>query len=801
MFAEATEVVLRSGWFLEHAWAIPVIPALSFFLIIFFGKRMPKKGSEFGVASMLGALVFAGGAAYEWIQRVNGAPEGAFVSPVVKTWTWWQNSGISFGIGQHVDGLTVAILLVVAFISTLVQIYSLEYLRGDRRYTHFFASLTLFSAGMLNMVVAENMIQLILGWEIMGLCSFLLIGHWWEEGANSRAALKAFFTTRTGDIGLLTGTAILFFSANEWTTKTLGVSGFSIRGLSSWALSGDPGHAAITMGAIALFIAAIGKSGQFPLHTWLPDAMAGPTPVSSLLHSSTMVVAGVFLVARLYPVFFKGMDILGGSANFIVVIGGITIVIAALLAFVQTDIKKVLAYSTVSQLGYMMMGLGAGAWLPAVFHIFTHAFFKACLFLGAGSISHSSSHHSFEMKKDMGGLRKFMPITFGTWIISTLALCGVFPFSGFFSKDEIIDNVGHNGYNVFMIVGLTGAFLTAAYMTRATYLTFFGQPRGASAGEHHEEETHDSHAAHDDHSDQGHDTHDSHDAHASHGPHESGWLITVPLIILATLALGSGFLNAAPFGEKWENFKKWVEPSAEVINPTGIAYVVGGVGESRVASDTPTDSTVAPMEVATEGEAMPLMAAASGEMEHESPCGTETPEQGVCMAPQIHHAPFKWSKAATSMLIVLAGFLLSLFMCIQLYEKKNKKFVGLTERNKALGFGYKLLVNKYYLDVLYEKIIVRSIAHPIAGAVYRFNQKVLDGVVNGAGTTAKGIAGWVYRNIDQRVVDGAVNGTGSVTHGAGSALRPVQSGKVNQYGALLFGAAAIGALVLVIVNT
>jgi NADH-quinone oxidoreductase subunit L len=778
MFAAATEaatdVVLKSGWFLENAWVIPIIPALSFFLIIFFGKRMPKKGSEFGVASMIGALVFAGGASYQWIQRVNGAPEGAFVSPVVKTWTWWQNSGVSFGIGQHVDGLTVAILLVVAFISTLVQIYSLEYLRGDRRYTHFFASLTLFSAGMLNMVVAENMIQLILGWEIMGLCSFLLIGHWWEEGANSRAALKAFFTTRTGDIGLLTGTAILFFSANEWTTKTLGVSGFSIRGLSSWALSGDPGSAAITMGAIALFIAAIGKSGQFPLHTWLPDAMAGPTPVSSLLHSSTMVVAGVFLVARVYPVFFKGMDILSGSANFIIVIGAITIVIAALLAFVQTDIKKVLAYSTVSQLGYMMMGLGAGAWLPAVFHIFTHAFFKACLFLGAGSISHSSSHHSFEMKKDMGGLRKFMPITFGTWMISTLALCGVFPFSGFFSKDEIIDNVGNNGYNVFMYVGLAGAFLTAAYMTRATYLTFFGEPRGASAGEHHEEESHDSHAAHDDHSDHGHDTHDSHDAHASHGPRESGWLITAPLIILATLALSSGFLNALPFGENWENFKKWVEPSAEVVNPTGIAYVVGGIGEGRIAAE--------------EGHS-------------KSPCGTETPEQGVCAAPSLNHAPFKWAKAGLSMLIVFAGFLLSLFVCIQLYEKKNKKFVGLTERNKVLGFGYKLLVNKYYLDVLYEKIIVRSIAHPISASVYRFNQKVLDGVVNGAGTTAKGIAGWVYRNIDQRVVDGAVNGSGSVAQGAGSALRPVQSGKVNQYGALLFGAAAIGALVLVIVNT
>jgi NADH-quinone oxidoreductase subunit L len=190
---EMTETVLSSGWFLENAWLIPIIPAISFALIIFFGKRMPKKGSEFGVASMLGALVLSAGAAYQWIQRVNGAEEGAYIAPIVKTWTWWQNEGVSLGIGQHVDGLTVTILLVVAFISSLVQIYSLEYLRGDRRYTHFFASLTLFSAGMLNMVVAENMIQLILGWEIMGLCSFMLIGHWWEEGANSRAALKAFF--------------------------------------------------------------------------------------------------------------------------------------------------------------------------------------------------------------------------------------------------------------------------------------------------------------------------------------------------------------------------------------------------------------------------------------------------------------------------------------------------------------------------------------------------------------------------------------------------------------------------------
>ncbi|MEI8321700.1 MAG: NADH-quinone oxidoreductase subunit L [Actinomycetes bacterium] len=797
MFAEASTVAheaLSSGWFLEHAFLIPIIPAVAFALIIFFGKKLPMKGSELGVLSMIGSLVFAVGAALQWIHRVNGAGEGQFIDPVIRSWTWWNSGGFHFGIGQHIDGLSLTILVVVAFISSLVQIYSLEYLRGDRRYTHFFASLTLFSAGMLNMVVAENMIQLILGWEIMGLCSFMLIGHWWEEGANSRAALKAFFTTRTGDIGLLVGTSVLFFSANSWTQEHLGVSGFSIRGLSAWALTGNPGHAAITVGAVALFIACIGKSGQFPLHTWLPDAMAGPTPVSSLLHSSTMVVAGVFLVARLYPVFFKGMNILGSGVNLITVIGGITIVVAAALAFVQTDIKKVLAYSTVSQLGYMMMGLGAGAWMPAVFHIFTHAFFKACLFLAAGSISHSASHHSFEMKKDMGGLRKFMPITFTTWIISTLALCGVFPFAGFFSKDEIIDNVGHNGYTVFMVVGLVGAFMTAAYMTRATYLTFFGEPRGASAGE-----------SHDDHGD-AHATHDTHDAHANHGPHESNLLITVPLMILATLALGAGLFNATPFGESWERMTKWVEPRSVVVADMAHA----SVGETRgvrtgdtvappvMMSSTPT-ATASGEETPVGGEA--LTTARESSAHAESVCGTSAPEMGTCYAPQLHHAPFKWPKAAMSVVIVLLGMLISWLISVQMYTKKAGFFVGLTSRNKLLALGYGFLVNKYYLDHLYEKVIVHGIAHPIAKAAYWVNQNILDGIINGVGLVTRRVAGWVYRNVDQRVVDGAVNGSGAVARGTGNALRPVQSGKVSQYGALLFAAAAVAGLVLIIVNT
>ena len=767
---------LSSGWFLRNAWLMPVVPTLGFFVIILFGRRLPAKGSEVGVLSMMASLVLALGAAVQWIARVNGAAKEQFVEPVVRTWTWWQAGGFEFTIGQHVDGLSVVVLVVVAFISTLVQVYSIEYLRGDRRYTHFFAALTLFSAGMLAMVVAEDMILFLLGWEIMGLCSFMLIGHWWEEAPNSRAALKAFFTVRTGDVGLLVGIAILFFSADSWTRENLGLSGFSIRGISAWALSGEPNAAAITVAAVALFIGAIGKSGQFPLHTWLPDAMAGPTPVSSLLHSSTMVVAGVFLVARLYPVFFTGLDILGPGANVIMIIGAITIVIAAALAFVQSDIKRVLAYSTVSQLGYMMLGLGAGAWLPAVFHIFTHAFFKACLFLSAGSISHSASHHSFDMKKDMGGLRRYMPVTFAAWTVSTLALCGVFPFSGFFSKDEIIDNVGNNGYTLFMWVGLGGAFLTAAYMTRATYLTFFGEPRGAAAGIHdghgadtHSANHHDDHG-HDDHGhgDHGHDDH-VYDDHGHAQPHESGALITIPLVVLSVLAVFSGLFNATPFGESWEYMKKWVEPRAAVVE----VVAPGGPG-----------AAFAPR--AAEGHS-------------ESPCGVSTPEKGVCYAPQVNHAKFKWSKAILSLAIVFAGIILSWLLSARYYGKRDPKLVGLTSRNKLAKAGYDLLANRYYLDALYEKVIVGSISGPVARAANWFHLAVLDGILHAVAAAIRSLSGVVYRRVDQGIVDGAVNASGDVVSSAGGALQPVQSGRVNTYGALLFGAAAVAALVFVLI--
>ena len=743
--------MVATGWFLSNAWLIPLLPAIAFAGIILVGKRLPMKGSELGIASMAASLVLAVGAGIQWIQRVNDAGEG-YVAPVIRKWTWWQNDGVELSIGLHLDGLALMLLCLVTFISLLVQIFSLEYVRGDRRYTHFFAALTLFSAGMLVMVLAENMVQIILGWEIMGLCSFMLIGHWWEDEANARAALKAFFTVRVGDVGLLVGTALLYFGSNEWAQEHGYGSGFSVRGIQAWALSGDGSHTLLLWTAVALFIACIGKSGQFPLHTWLPDAMAGPTPVSSLLHSSTMVVAGVFLVARLYPVFWEGFSIPDSSANLIVIIAAITIVISGLLAFVQTDIKKVLAYSTVGQLGYMMLGLGAGAWLPAVFHIFTHAFFKCCLFLCAGSVSHSGSHHSFDMKADMGGLRKKMPVTFAAWTVSAIALCGVFPFSGFFSKDEIIDYVGHNGYTTFMWIALGGAVLTAMYTVRATYLTFFGEPRGGAA----------------------------------HGAHESPKLILAPIAILAVLAFGSGWTNPAFMSESAPKFTRYVEP-----------YVAHGEEHGATAEAEAADHG-AEAEAAvhgTEAEEAGHATAASAEGEH----AAAAPE--FAEYPPVSHGEFKWwPNAIRSQIIVLGSIIVGFGFCLALYGRRDRRLVGLTQRVAPLRFGYNFLANKYYLDALYESVVVRAIAHPIAKAANWVNQNLIDGIVNGAGIAGRTTGEWAYRNLDQRVVDGAVNGAGWLAEESGEGARPLQSGKVNQYGALLFGAAAVGAIVLVIVN-
>ena len=329
--------------------------------------------------------------------------------------TWFETGGVTVKVGTLVDGLSALMLVVVTFISLLVHIFSTDYVAGDRRYTHYFAFLSLFTASMLFFVIADNTLQMIVGWELVGLCSFALIGHWWEEKPNSDAALKAFLTNRVGDIGLLVGVIILYFAAGQ----TFDIA----QPQHAWPTPASIRHSLLLIGSLCLITAVMSKSGQFILHTWLPDAMAGPTPVSALIHAATMVVAGIYMVARLYGVFFNGLSIGGSTINVLAVVGAVTVLFGALLAFVQSDIKKVLAYSTVSQLGYMVMALGVGAWTAAIFHLFTHAIFKACLFLGSGSLAHHI--HSFDMKKDMGGMRKVMPWTFWTFLIGTAALMGL----------------------------------------------------------------------------------------------------------------------------------------------------------------------------------------------------------------------------------------------------------------------------------------------------------------------------------------------------------------------------------------
>ncbi len=717
---------------LDNAWVIPLIPAASFVLILLFGKRLPKKGSEIGIATLGLCFVLAIVTNVQWFQRVDDAehaahatteehaPEGEAehapapaeeehaeeagghtefsVEPVHKTVTWWSNGGIDFSAGMLLDGPAVMMLFVVTLISLLVHIYSTDYVGGDRRYTHYFAFLSLFSASMLGLVMAENTLMLLTCWELVGLCSFALIGHWWEEKPNSDAALKAFITNRVGDIGLICGVIILFFGAGQT---------FDIQRINEMAVAGDISHLVLLVASCSLLAAVMSKSGQFILHTWLPDAMAGPTPVSALIHAATMVVAGIFMVGRLYPVFFQGLSIGTSSLNLLAIVGGVTVIGGAGLAFVQNDIKKVLAYSTVSQLGYMVMALGVGAWTAAFFHLFTHAMFKAGLFLGSGSVAHAV--HSFDMQEHMGGMKRFMPTTYKTFVICTAALIGIFPLAGFWSKDEILagaDQLG-TGYTAFLLVGLVGALMTAAYMTRCVYLTFHGEPRGHAADEHHP-------------------------------PHESGPRILWPLRILSGLAIAAGFVNLPTTGAlDWVpdrfalRFEHFYEPKGEYF-----------------------------------------------------PSVLDT----------FSHPEFSITIALISTVIGVLGISLA-----YAWYFRGLGPHGITQRNKAARAGHTVLVEKYGFDRLYTDVIVGSVKGPIAKAAYWFNQKGIDGVVNGAAKVGVGAGRFVYDRLDQGVVDTIVNGTGAAADGSGQGLRHMQTGRVQQYAALLFAGAALFAGILIIV--
>jgi NADH-quinone oxidoreductase subunit L len=495
----------------------------------------------------------------------------------------------------------------------------------------------------------------------MGVCSYLLIGHWWEEPVNSGSAIKAFITTRIGDVPFMFGIFVLI-SATGFETSNIREIGETVAG-------GQVSILLVSVAALLLFGGTIGKSAQFPLHVWLPDAMAGPTPVSALIHAATMVAAGVYLVGRMFDVFWHAdayvLQVIG-------VVGGITMIGAALLGLVQDDIKRVLAYSTVSQLAYMvaMMSVGPIGRDAAFFHLFTHAFFKALLFLGSGSVIHAC--HTNNMS-EMGGLRKPMPVTFWTFLIGSAALAGIPPLAGFWSKDELLVGASE-GHEVLFTVMVLTAIVTAFYTTRMVMQTFFGEYRG-----------------------QGH-------------PHESPVSITGPLVGLAAATAVVGFLGAAVTGAPFFDWVFFEEPEEVHV----VLWVVG----------------------------LSLAVVALG---------------------------------------VGAGF--------ALYRRWRER-----DPVRSLGPVYTLLENKYYLDDIYWKGIIRPIRDPVAAFVYWTNQHVLDGVVNGAGVLTKA-ASRVVAWFDRNVIDGAVNGAANIAGFAGGLLRYIQSGNVQRYAAFLFTGVVILAVI------
>lgn len=519
---------------IQLAWLIPLLPVAAFVLIVAFGRKLPGQGAYVAIGCMLTSLLMSLIIAGQWF--IGGAAS-AFNGLYSVSAPWLPVGSSAIEMGFSIDSLSIMMLLVVTVVASMVQIYSTGYMHGDPRYPRYYAYLSLFAAAMLALVIANNLLLMFMAWELVGLTSYLLIGFWFEKPSAMRAAKKAFLVTRVGDVGFMAGMILLYVQSGSFTL--FGKAGIfenldrlqTIVHIGPWVL---PAAAVI---GLLLFCGAVGKSAQFPLHVWLPDAMEGPTPVSALIHAATMVAAGVYLVARMYPIYL--VDNSHVALTVVAYTGAFTALFAATIGIAQNDIKRVLAYSTISQLGYMIMSLGVFGYVAAIFHLMTHAFFKAQLFLGSGSVIHGTGTQDM---REMGGLKKKMPVTYWTFLISTLALAGI-PFTaGGFSKEEILSVAFHTNKVVFF-AGIIGAFLTAFYMFRLVYMTFHGEPKNR-------------------------------EIHA----HESPKAMLVPLVILASLAILAGYV-----GTPWANvFEHSMLPvlghqSVEILEQTlhGFGYAPG----------------------------------------------------------------------------------------------------------------------------------------------------------------------------------------------------------------------------------
>ena len=653
------------GFWADTAGIMLITPFIAFLAILAVGKKLKHNGGEIAVGALAINLLWA---SVLFVMNMTGGVLNDTTFEIARI-----GSDLVFELGWAVDGLSIMMYFLVNFVGLLVFIYAIGYMKGDVRVHWFFAAFSLFAGAMLILVGAPNLVQLIIGWEGVGLASYFLIGFYWDDIDNVKAGNKAFMTNKVADVGLILGAIILGVS----------IGTFDFGELAKAAVEHDEALGAVALvGGLLLFFGAMGKSAQFPLHIWLPDAMAGPTPVSALMHAATMVTAGIYLMARTFPLFQNFDDLAGDGRMWMVAIGTITLFAIGLLALVADDIKKVLAYSTVSQLGYMMTAVAAGGSTAGLFHLFTHAFFKALLFLGAGSVIHAV--HSNNMS-DMGGLRKYMPTTYWTFVVGSLALAGIIPLAGFWSKDEILATLGHEGYTLVMWIAIAGAFVTAFYMTRAVALTFHGEYKG-------------------------------------HGePHESPPIMTGPLVALAIPSMLFGFLNIPGLSIPGiGNFTEWL----------GVRVVAMG---------------------------------------------------------DYHPESIDWGLAA----IGLGAALLGIALGWRLWGPDKDTQAARDRFNVPVL--YPLLRRKYYVDDA-ALGIVGATTGPIARFIDWTNTYIFDGIVNAIGGMTKWLGGITYNGLDQLGVDGVFNGLSAIADSAGSTVRKMQTGRVQQYAS---GFVA-GALILVV---
>jgi NADH-quinone oxidoreductase subunit L len=636
----------------ELVWMVPLLPLLGAAANGLLGPRWIRARAHVVAVGAAGLALAVAGVVF--LGALGGEPAE------VELYTWVAAGDFEATVGFLVDGLSATMMLVVTLVGFLIHVYSIGYMHGDRGYARFFAYLNLFMFAMLTLVLANNYLLMFLGWEGVGLCSYLLIGFWFEKKSASDAGKKAFVVNRIGDLGFILGLFLILTTFGSLHFETVFGQAGEVLGR---------GSAVATAIALLLFVGAAGKSAQLPLYVWLPDAMEGPTPVSALIHAATMVTAGVYMVARSAALY----ELAPAAMTTVAVVGALTALFAATIALVQNDIKRVVAYSTISQLGYMFLGCGVGAHASAIFHLATHAFFKALLFLGAGSVIHGLQGEQ-DIRR-MGGLRRHMPVTAWTFLVASLANVGIFPLAGFWSKDEILAAAlaGPHGRAWLWLIGTAGALCTAFYMFRLYFVVFEGRPRV--------------------------------DPHVAHHIHESPPNMRVPLVLLAIGSALAGFLGLPPDGGLYHRF---VEP---VFAAAGVEAPHLGVG-----------TTLALMLIAT--------------------------------------------------LVGLAG----IGLAYRMYVREP----ALADRLAARAGGlYRLLLNKYWVDELYEAIFVHF-GKRVCRGLWRVDAHVVDGAVNGTGWLTVRCS-WLSHLNDSRIVDGLVNAIADLIQGGGFTVRRLQTGLVQNY--------------------